>query len=480
MFTRKPPIRQDLGDNAADDDRTVSSDSSDLVFGGRDNLSEASNLSVISISQFSMQSKPKLPKKSAFMSNAKLIEQIEKKPEAKRVALAQMWKSGKPEQEISKTDFYGRFSGQQIIQTFNFMRGGYQMIVDDAQSVTDEGDTLQLLSIEDFWSSFRRVRRARNQRALEEEARRFMRTFRFMLQVAQKTPEIWFVETDTTPDCRLTWSEFEAGMNKLCSDLGGAMFSKSGLVAMLRYMDPSCVGELTAPDVKAAFKRIKLPSVSSMILEKSGPVFMLMQDFVMYKMITVDILFRIFDTDHVNFIGLRQFAEGIKHISNLLPLLPDIKSDTLFRDGMSPNFASLDGNKLNFSSVPPTPNRNQSRPTQIHTNKQDNQIKSDFSKVGESTVGAHNQKQNDRKLRKKLINKMPVPASPIQSAVIDTNKLKERKALLVSLPVKLNAIPDPVIINRKKIMKEGAKKHQFWLEAFDKGLRRNITILSEL
>jgi hypothetical protein len=434
-----------LGSTEDDDDS--SSMKSDITNEQSESIS--SLLSAVSLSQLVATEFPKLPELHAHMHNPSVIEHLNRT--VSKTGPQKGFNKKKDENpEIADDKIYGRFTGEQIKRTFAFIR---------SSGLIGEDKSVEYVSMEDFWASVRRVKRAQNQRALEEEARKFMRTFRFLLQLANKTPEVWFVETDTTPDCKLSWSEFEAGMNKLCKDLGGAMFSKSGLQSMLRYMDPSCNGELTAPEVKAAFKRIKLPSVSSVILEESGPVFTCIQDYILFRVVRVPDVFSIFDIDNCGKISLQQFAAGVEKICEHVPALPDMSKSS-----------SVDSQFELYHSV-------ESKPVSLAALEKKLSISSFIEKKaerGKSTV----RRRSILKSPIRVSKKAKIPQSNIRPPVIDSDRLNERITLLKN--IEIPSLPPPIKVDRQKLMAIGAQRIEPWLQQFDKTLRRSIATMSEL
>lgn len=434
---RIAPLR---GSTEDDDESDITNEHSESV---------GSLMSVVSLSQLVATEFPKLPEMHAHMHIPSIIEHLNRnapKTGPQKLAL----KKKEETSEIIDDKMYGRFTGEQIKRTFNFIR---------SSGPSGEDKSIDYVSMEDFWASVRRVKRAQNQRALEEEARKFMRTFRFLLQLANKTPEVWFVETDTTPDCKLSWSEFEAGMNKLCKDLGGAMFSKSGLQCMLRYMDPSCNGELTAPEVKTAFKRIKQPSVSSVILEESGPVFTCIQDYILFRVVRVPDLFSTFDVDNCGKITLHQFSVGVAKICNFVPALPEMSKSSpvnsqfeIYHSVESPPAALVALEKK--VSMPSLIDKREERK--------------------KSTLLSHSILKSPIRISKKA----KIPQSNIRTPVIDSDKLNDRLHLLKN--IKMRSLPPPLKVDRQKLMAIGARRVEPWLQQFDKTLQRSIATMSEL
>lgn len=305
-----------------------------------------------------------------------------------------------------------------------------------------------------------------------------MRTFRFLLQLSNKSPEQWFVETDTTPDCKLTWSEFEAGMQKLCTDLGGAMFSKNGLLAMLRYMDPFCLGELTAPEVKAAFKRIKLPSKSGVILSEAGEVFTFLQEFIQQRAVRVQDLFNLFDIERRKAVDFRDFCFGIDRLRELIvqggllaekakpeakrpttkPFDPIIGNGSLGTDPamyMSLSSSRLSGGESARQTLPRGRSKALLKP-----------IPKEEKGVSDGICSAVHKNSKPR-----------IPPSPIRCPVVDSVAMRERKRLLNG--IKLARLPPPTKVNYKDIVQKGVNQYEPWLHHFDSTLKTGLILHSQ-
>jgi hypothetical protein len=455
-----------------DGDKGISDRSSEITF-----ESSLGGSSVVSISQMSTTAIPKMPSPTAFFPDSKVRDMLHPKLKARyrqkpgRAKIVDPISLKPKEDELNDELIFGGFSVKQIRETFAF-------IGPDGQSTAKP--YVPTYSLEALDAAFRKVKRARKQRMMEEEARKFMKTFRFLLQLSNKSPEEWFVETDTTPDCKLSWSEFETGMQKLCTDLGGAMFSKNGLLGMLRYMDPFCNGELTAPEVKEAFKRIKLPSVSVVIITEAGVVFSFLQKFIQKRAVRVQDLFNLLDAERNKKISLKTFCVGIERLQALLsagglmvenrgvdvvaqhnirafdPILGDGYNSTMSSFAMNPHSGSLSTISDNSSMPsgimnPFYPQNGSLLSAQISQASLTNlfgcprQLKPSASLIDDSAEAsvAEQLVKSPRKRRAKI--KSSHPTSRVKNLPVDSVALQERRRLLngITLP----GIPPPLKVN---------------------------------
>jgi hypothetical protein len=430
--------------------------------------SSIGNNSVVSISQMSVSQHPKIPVITAFLANPRLVDQSlatsghSKSPARTKVLLDHI---GDDDTRESKS--FGEFTYEQVKKTFNFITKALDTSDLTVDKTTEVSIDKNYFTSEDFEASFRKLKRAQKRRAMEEEARKFMRTFRFLLQLANKTPDQWFVETDTTPDLSLTWSEFEAGMEKLCKDLGGAMFSKNGLVCMLRYMDQNCVGELSPADVKSAFKRIKLPSKSVVILTESGPVMNLLQQYMNQRAARVQDLFNIIDSNKSNNVTLPIFCVAIERIHGLL-FTDSIKLENILSIDNRPNVSAFEDKY---------PNLSRARDTQKNGKhlKKKTSASDDYLPQGKnsSDVGDNISETN------KSAKKERIPLTQIRYRRVDSGALTERKKLLQGLHVRLT-IPLPVKVNYSDIVKKGVQKYDPYIKHFDSTLKTGLMLYNEL
>lgn len=418
--------------------------------------------SVVSLSQLSTTDIPKIPGPASHLNNKRVLQLLY--PEQRRSVTAQpIFDEFDNFNKHAEGCIFGGFTVDELKKTFKFIAGDV-----DAESRSFGG-----FDGENLEAAFRKVKRARKQKSMEEEARKFMRTFRFLLQLSNKSPEQWFVETDTTPDCKLTWSEFEAGMQKLCTDLGGAMFSKNGLLAMLRYMDPFCLGELTAPEVKAAFKRIKLPSKSGEILSEAGEVFTFLQEFIQKRAVRVQDMFNLFDYDRMKSIDFRNFCFGVDRLKILLLSGGLVTEKPKFERKRPPTrpFDPIVGGRL-VTPDQPAPNAIDSR---IWAKSKGSSLNASRLQPIQSEDGLSSRTVEIAEAKKP--KKPRIPPSPIRCPVLDTDAMKERKRLLngISLP----HLAPPRKINYNDIVQKGVNKFEPWLHHFDSTLKTGLILHSQ-
>jgi hypothetical protein len=251
-------------------------------------------------SPFPFSDRPALPHIDAFQDNEKL-----------RVTT----RNGIPLSPVSKfhqdiprsdDDMFGHFSFGDIKLVHRFIKSCGN---DDGYGIT----------LDDLESAVRRVKRAHKNKDEESYARRLMNTFEFLLKIKSLSPKLWFKEVDTSQankgDGKLTWLEFESGMNKLCDDLGASQFSKHDLTVILKYMDPNGDGDLSYHEVQKGFKRIHQPADCLTILETSGPIVPYLQEFMRDRQIRVRDLFNFFDIKNKKVITLESFCDGMERVS---------------------------------------------------------------------------------------------------------------------------------------------------------------------
>lgn len=441
-------------------DSPTGSDRSDITFD-----SSLGGSSIVSLSQLSVSEVPRLPSPSAHFTNRKVLDMLHPKNHRKKRTERCNVELDPLDGELAEDASYGGFSASQIKQTYDFL-------------AMEAEDSSRGLCAEDFEAAFRKVKRARKQKSMEEEARKFMRTFRFLLQLSNKSPEQWFVETDTTPDCKLTWSEFETGMQKLCSDLGGAMFSRNGLLAMLRYMDPLCLGELTAPEVKAAFKRIKLPSKSGVILTEAGDVFTFMQTFVQHRAVRVQDLYGIFDVYRAKVISLKDFCVGIERLRGLM-----------LSGGMVVQKNTQVSSRVDIKPFDPIVGHGGPLFPEHNTHEQVQLQRSNTKNHAPNREEPRRNRRNLKPLRgessghvavekeEKTVQKKPrIPPSPIRCPVVDSAALKERRRLLNGVSLR---VPPPKKVNYQHIVQKGMNQYDPWIKHFDSTMKTGLILQAQ-
>lgn len=145
-----------------------------------------------------------------------------------------------------------------------------------------------------------------------------MNTFEFLLKIKQITPKQWFKTVDTSQankgDGKLTWLEFESGMNRLCEDLGAALFTKHDLTIMLKYLDPNGDGDLSYHEVTKGFSRIHQMADCKAVILNSGPIIPYLQDFMRERQIRVRDLFNFLDIKNKKSVTLEVFSDGIARV----------------------------------------------------------------------------------------------------------------------------------------------------------------------
>ena len=255
-------------------------------------------------SPFPFSDRPALPHIDAFQDNEKL-----RVAGRNHLQLSPVSKNHEqfPEDE---DQLFGHFTVKEIRHVHRFIK-------------SFGGDNDYGITLDELESAFRKVRRAHKNKDEEAYARRLMNTFEFLLKIKALSPKMWFQEVDTSQankgDGKLTWLEFEAGMNKLCLDLGAASFSKHDLNVILKYMDPNGDGDLSYQEVSRGFRRIHLPADCQKVLEDSGPILPYLQDFMGDRQIRVRDLFNFFDIRNKKIITFDVLCDGIERVAVCMP-----------------------------------------------------------------------------------------------------------------------------------------------------------------
>ena len=257
-------------------------------------------------SPFPFSDRPVLPHVNAFQDNEKL-----------RVSVRYHHQRSHPQLNEHGLEhdgqIFGHYTLKEIKYVYNFIKScgsndGYGISLDEMES------------------AFRKVRRAHKNKDEEAYARRLMNTFEFLLKVKSVSPKVWFKEVDTSQankgDGKLTWLEFETGMNKLCIDLGATPFNKHDLNAILKYMDPNGDGDLSYHEVSRGFRRIQQPADCEAIIEASGPIMSYLQDFMRDRQIRVRDLFNTFDIRNKKSVPLDVFCDGMSRIASFMSSNP--------------------------------------------------------------------------------------------------------------------------------------------------------------
>lgn len=220
--------------------------------------------------------------------------------------------------------YYGYFSVKDIKHVFKFIKLStsqqqHQQQTTAASTIADQNYGFTLDELE---NAFRKVKRAIKNREEEYYARRLMNTFEFLLKIKGSTPKQWFKLVDTSQankgDGKLTWLEFEAGMNNLCSDLGAQLFSKHDLIVMLKYLDPNGDGDLSYHEVTKGFTRIHQMADCKAIILESSPIIPYLQEFMRERQIRVRDLFNFLDIKNKKSVTLEVFCEGIARVASFV------------------------------------------------------------------------------------------------------------------------------------------------------------------
>jgi hypothetical protein len=257
---------------------------------------------------------------------------------------------------LDNETYYGYFLLKDIKHVFKFIKSStpHSTIADQ-----NYGFTLDELEI-----AFRKVKRAIKNREEEYYARRLMNTFEFLLKIKGSTPKQWFKLVDTSQankgDGKLTWLEFEAGMNNLCSDLGAQLFSKHDLIVMLKYLDPNGDGDLSYHEVTKGFLRIHQMADCKAIILDSGPIIPYLQEFMRERQIRVRDLFNFLDIKNKKSVTLEVFCEGIARVASFIS--PDSSEQQINQEelneeenGQQPLSLTVPSPSLHSNSQSPSP-----------------------------------------------------------------------------------------------------------------------------
>ena len=213
------------------------------------------------------------------------------------------------EEEVA--DSYGYFTLKEIKAVYKFIK--HCGVADERRFG---------ISLDELESAFRKVRRARQSKDEEENARRLMNTFEFLLKLKRLTPKAWFMLMDTSQankgDGKLTRLEFDTGMAKTCDELGATPFLKHELQSMLKYMDPNGDGDLSYMEVQHGFWKIHESSESSDVIFKSGPIMLYLLDFMHDQQIRVRDLFNFMDLKNKKVVEFQNLCDGMDRISAFL------------------------------------------------------------------------------------------------------------------------------------------------------------------
>lgn len=214
-------------------------------------------------------------------------------------------------QEEEIADSYGYFTYKEIKDVYKFIK--------DCGKLDERRFGI---SLDELVSAFRKVRRARQSKDEEEDARRLMNTFEFLLKLKRTSPKIWFKTMDTSQanrgDGKLTRLEFEAGMNKTCQELGASLFLKHELQAMIKYMDPNGDGDLSYKEVQSGFDKIHRTSESTEVILKSGPIMLYLLDFMHEQQIRVRDLFNFMDLKNRKVVEMQDLCSALDRIAAFL------------------------------------------------------------------------------------------------------------------------------------------------------------------
>ena len=115
------------------------------------------------------------------------------------------------------------------------------------------------VSVHDIEGAFRKYKKAKSSVGSEAYGRELMISLKYLLDKSALTPSEWFVQTDvkggkradgSKGDGKLTYAELKVGILNLCHELKLLPWSEADMHLLLKYMDPSGDGDLTAAEVE--------------------------------------------------------------------------------------------------------------------------------------------------------------------------------------------------------------------------------------
>jgi hypothetical protein len=377
----------------------------------------------------------------------------------------------------------GPFSGDAVIKTFRF-------ILSSASSQMSE------ITFFDLEEAFRALKQAQRETQYEAKAKRFMQSFKFFLKVSRKTREQWFEEISSNQECKVSWNEFENGVKRLVKSLGNPPYSKTGLLAMLRYMDPHCHGDLTADHLHSVYKRMKKTSKFAEVISGCGEVFEFLQRFLMEKGIRVQDMFKYMCVDKNEGLSLRGFAKGLEKLHRIYEFQSapagsgktarnhgSIKLKPLPSDSVSVHDASRvhiavkseePGRRGRFREQKASSNNLDSDNFGLNakSRNQGGQAQLQALSAVSTRVGAHGGSLR----RIAAYSSLPHFESRHLRSDVDQHLLQERQRYLRGVSLSL---PPPRRVDNQRAVSMVVREHKLWLEKFDMRLRENVEKLLE-
>jgi Ca2+-binding EF-hand superfamily protein len=181
----------------------------------------------------------------------------------------------------------------------------------------------QEISLPDMEAAFRKYKQASITLEDEMYARELMVSFEWLLEENNLSPLEWFSFADVKGaiggDGKLTYAELVDGLNKLCNLIAVPLWREADIFKLLKYMDPSADGDLTAAEVKLAFKRYYMPPESKLTLERAGPIIQKLEWYLQSQRLRVRDLFTRIDVDGSMSISMAELSEAMRKIIGKRP-----------------------------------------------------------------------------------------------------------------------------------------------------------------
>lgn len=388
-------------------------------------------------SPFPFSDRPVLPHIDAYQENQKLkfMKDINVSPLMKKKVT-----------NLDNDTRYGYFTVQEIKHVFKFIK-----------SNGNDYDDSYGFSLDELELAFRKVKRAIKNREEEFHARRLMNTFEFLLKIKGSTPKQWFKLVDTSQankgDGKLTWLEFETGMNALCSDLGAAPFSKHDLIVMLKYLDPNGDGDLSYHEVTKGFARIHQMADCKAIILNSGPIIPYLQDFMRERQIRVRDLFNFLDIRNKKSVTLEAFCEGIERIASFI----------------SPE-SSEQSNQIQLEEEEQQP-LSLTMPSPTHFSQPNSQSP---PKSADSAF-------MKKKVQRELVNRSQIHLPPVKGGSRNQHELNSLSGNSTS-PSHFNSISSHHSSQRsyERQVKKQFREYDDWLKQFDRKLQNGLILMSKM
>ena len=192
------------------------------------------------------------------------------------------------------------------------------------------------ITLPELEASFRKARRGRAERPLVEEGKKLLVRLRTMLQSSGKAVPDWYqsclppiltFEYDAEKAARRTLStkDLRTGLLKLCSTQSHSSsgsstskahaFSESDILKLVRYMDPSGEGDVSAEEIADAFVRVDTISDAERIEFEVGGTLLRIEHFMKEKGMRLQDFFVSLDKQNIGAVTVRELTYGLSQLS---------------------------------------------------------------------------------------------------------------------------------------------------------------------